>query len=250
MKTQNLLSLFVLATISTIAFAVHGPTDVARANERDVINSLCGDGAGRDAPGSAVRPGFKAPRGSVAVMPQDQDDLAVSLSQAAFHVLHGDYSESAHGSFIRYRPSGEGPHSLELVWQEGGQPEFWVLPANSECFVSLEAIVADLKGQGRIEWLSNIQVGQGLCDGSYTGIRAVTTSGGCWAPPKTDINSGVITWTCSLNNNKSCDAKIISSDSSVDPVTPSWECGSLMSAKFTFDPVNRIAGVLGAQSGC
>jgi hypothetical protein len=174
---------------------------------------------------------------------------ALALTTVSEHVLHGTYETETVGDFLRHRPTGSGPHRLEYVTPEG-VTVLWEIEASGEVFLTPDEALVDFRRRDRLTFDATGEASR--CYGFYTGVRAVLTSGDCWGDPVYDLTNGNWVQRCDQGAGADYTAVIHFTDASLDPITPTWECGTDPGRKVMFAPgsQNHTASVHDASGGC
>ena len=174
---------------------------------------------------------------------------AWSKGAQTYFLLIGDWAETTVNEMKCWRPVGNGPHMLELGYPSEPATIIDVFPSG-EVYDGDMALLVDVEHQDHFEFVAGAAP---TCDGSYSTVRGVVTTGECWGAGQYDRHTGCTTWKCNQANEEECHATITFVNPETPTVQPVWTCGDTGSPGSVTScpgPYGGTATVAGATSGC
>jgi len=184
---------------------------------------------------------------SPSVSAADADYTIVWRTEGHWFLAHGEFDiQTVEPGIERYRCRGNGVHVLEVGSDDWTESLEFDVAAAAEFYVSEHGFLIDHKEQDRVEFTTGTEDLM-PCDGAYAGVQSVSVSGGCWAGPIINTDTGITRWNCTLTSG-GCNATITYTNGGT--VTPTWNCGGTNSNNVRFKGATGEAWATGAASGC
>jgi hypothetical protein len=177
----------------------------------------------------------------------DPDYTTVWRTAGNWFLAHGEFEiQTVEPGVDRYRILGSGVHVLEIGSDDWSNSLEFDVTASGEFYVSEHGFLIDPNRQDQVAFTTG---SEDLlpCDGAYAGVQSVSVSGGCWAGPIINTETGITRWNCTLTSG-GCNATITYTNGNT--VTPTWNCGGTNSNNVRFKGSTGEAWATGAASGC